>query len=104
MRYRFHTDPGHGWLEVPVEVVRQVGVLDKVSEYSYYSPSRKVLFLEEDCDAPLLNRFLGIERADGSFDQEAYNQHIEEVVYRTEQAPLRGLPRFVGRIREEVLR
>ena len=43
----FHTDPGHGWLEVPVKEVRESGV--PISECSYVK--NDMAYLEEDCDA-----------------------------------------------------
>lgn len=46
----FHTDPGHGWLEVPKELVKQLKV--RVSQFSYQD--RNNYYLEEDCDAPRL--------------------------------------------------
>ena len=47
--YKFHTDPGHGWLEVPQVDLDALGVTDQVSEYSYFRNGQ--VFLEEDCDA-----------------------------------------------------
>jgi hypothetical protein len=50
-QYRFHADPGHGWLEVPVAELAALGIADKVSGYSYLSRDGKTAYLEEDCDA-----------------------------------------------------
>jgi len=47
--YRFHTDPAHGWLEVPLGEVERLAV--EVSACSYVSPDRATVYLEEDCDA-----------------------------------------------------
>jgi hypothetical protein len=49
--YTFHTDPSHGWLEVPIAEVRRLGIADKVSRYSYRKG--KNAYLEEDCDYTL---------------------------------------------------
>jgi hypothetical protein len=49
--YKFFSDPGHGWLEVPVAEVRRLGIADKVSAYSYRKGDNA--YLEEDCDAGL---------------------------------------------------
>lgn len=50
--FTFHTDPGHGWLEVPVPVLLQIGMMP--SEFSGYSYQQgHVVYLEEDCDAPV---------------------------------------------------
>jgi len=47
--YRRFCDPGHSWLEVPVEDVRDLaGVFDEITNFS---PLKKRMFyLEEDCD------------------------------------------------------
>ncbi len=49
--YTFHEDPGHGWLEVPVEELHRLEIYKKITPYSYLSMDGKVAFLEEDCDA-----------------------------------------------------
>ena len=50
--FRFISDPGHGWLEVPVNVLAKLG-LDRTdfSRYSYKSRDGAFVYLEEDCDA-----------------------------------------------------
>jgi hypothetical protein len=48
-RYRFFTDPGHGWLEVPRSEVVASGA--KISSYSYCDPVTDMAYLEEDADA-----------------------------------------------------
>jgi len=44
---RFHSDAGHGWLEVPKHEVQSLGI--KPSRYSYQNNGN--FYLEEDCDA-----------------------------------------------------
>ncbi len=44
--FKFHTDSGHGWLEVPKQEVSSLGV--KPSHYSYQDAAN--FYLEEDCD------------------------------------------------------
>jgi len=46
--YTFHHNPGHGWLELPLQDLRDLDI--KVSKYSYYDDDNA--YLEEDCDAP----------------------------------------------------
>jgi len=46
----FHTDPGHGWLEVLRADLVRFGIADSISQFSY--SMGQVVFLEEDCDAP----------------------------------------------------
>lgn len=49
MKYTYHTDPGHGWIEVPIAELRRLDVADKISPYSYRKGA--TAYLEEDCDA-----------------------------------------------------
>jgi hypothetical protein len=48
MTYRFITDPGHGWLEVPRAELDALGIAHKISPYSYQRDD--MAYLEEDCD------------------------------------------------------
>jgi len=43
----FYTDPGHGWLQVPKHLAKELAI--KPSVYSYQD--REYLYLEEDFDA-----------------------------------------------------
>ena len=45
----FHTDPGHGWLEVPRDDLDTLDIAHRISRYSYERADR--VYLEEDCDA-----------------------------------------------------
>jgi hypothetical protein len=49
--YIFHSDPGHGWLAVKRQELKDLGILNKVSVCSYQKG--QTVYLEEDCDAPL---------------------------------------------------
>ena len=48
MKLKAITDPGHGWLQVPINLLEKINVIDKISEYSYKRGS--YAYLEEDCD------------------------------------------------------
>lgn len=55
LKLTFHEDPGHGWLEVPVDLLRALRLSPgDFSECSFISKADgpKVVFLEEDIDAP----------------------------------------------------
>lgn len=45
-------DPGHAWARVPRKRLIRLGIADKVSVYSYQNKDN--VFLEEDCDLPLM--------------------------------------------------
>jgi hypothetical protein len=49
MKLRFITDPGHGWLEVPMTMIQTLGIASEISHYSYRYGD--MAYLEEDCDA-----------------------------------------------------
>ena len=58
--YEFFEDAGHGWLKVSKSELEKLGILDKISEYSYVMGEN--LYLEEDCD---MNLFLGTKKVLG---------------------------------------
>lgn len=47
----FWSDPGHGWLEVPTAELKELGIENKISSYSYINWEGSKAYLEEDCDA-----------------------------------------------------
>jgi hypothetical protein len=49
MNLTFHTDPAHGWLELPLSLMRELNI--RPSVYSYFDGVNA--YLEEDCDASL---------------------------------------------------
>lgn len=46
----FHSDAGHGWLEVPRKLVKALGIEAEISSFSYQKHG--TVYLEEDSDAP----------------------------------------------------
>ena len=54
--YKFHSDPGHGWLEVSLAEVCRLGILEDITSCSYVDDTFRTLYLEEDCDADLFLR------------------------------------------------
>ena len=56
--YTYHTDNGHGWLEVPVADFQNAGLkMSQVRDYSYATVQgdtyERTLYLEEDCHMSL---------------------------------------------------
>ncbi len=47
--YTFFSDPGHGWIQVPLQEIERLGI--RPSPYSYRDDSYG--YLEEDCDYSL---------------------------------------------------
>jgi len=67
-KYIAHTDGGHGWLAVKRAELVELGILDKVSRYSYQRGD--TVYLEEDCDASLFHHAKGF--ADCSYQETRY--------------------------------
>ena len=47
--FTFHSDPGHGWLQVPREMLTELGIDGEITSFSYESGD--YVYLEEDMDA-----------------------------------------------------
>jgi hypothetical protein len=52
MEFRYISDPGHGWLEVPLSLVDTLGIRSEISHYSFMNGN--MAYLEEDLDAGIL--------------------------------------------------
>ena len=49
-KYRFISDPGHGWIEVPWNEVIELDIFELISSCSYVDRKGAYCYLEEDCD------------------------------------------------------
>lgn len=80
----FFSDPSHGWGRVPRNLLTELGIADRISEFSYQD--QDYVYLEEDCDLPRVISALHAAGLD------------EEIVYtddRTGEArSIRRLPRY----------
>ena len=81
--FTMHTDPGHGWLEVPRGLLDTLGIAGDISAYSYINGA--TAYLEEDCDA---SRFVEAMKAAGQ-EFEIRGHHIDREHW------IRNLQRFV---------
>jgi hypothetical protein len=48
-KFAMHSDPGHGWLEVPYRALVTLGITNQITSYSYRKG--EWAYLEEDLDA-----------------------------------------------------
>ena len=85
MKFTFHTDPSHGWLQVSVQAVKEAGIT--VSAYSY--TDGQYVYLEEDCDAPAYFTALT-----GGFAPDAWGAAIVEK-HTNGESFIRNLPRYI---------
>lgn len=94
MKLKFHSDPGHGWLQVPLSEIQKLGIGKDISHYSYMSRRgpNPLVYLEEDCDAAVL-----VE----AYKKAGESVEFEDIPYN-DRCFIRGLPNFtpanVGRI------
>lgn len=58
--YLFISDPGHGWLKVPKGELKQLGISEKITPYSYMEELHA--YLEEDYDLSLFFEAKGIKK------------------------------------------
>lgn len=77
----FHTDPGHGWLEVTRAQLDALGITAQITPYSYQHRDR--VYLEEDIDAGL---YLQAAKAAG------YRLTIRDKY--ADPSPIRNFPSF----------
>jgi len=81
MILQFNTDVGHGWLTSNTTQLMKLGIYDKVSRYSYINTARANadgsynVYLEEDCDAPLLLNALKERGIDYVIDHIDHNDY-----------------------------
>jgi hypothetical protein len=79
---RMISDPGHGWLEVPVSELARLGIARKISRYSFRKG--RMAYLEEDMDAGTY-----LEALDAAGEP---RPDIVEV--HQDPTPIRGYPQY----------
>ena len=52
----FYSDAGHGWIKISIGKLKELGIIQQISNYSYINNNNA--FLEEDRDAGILLRKL----------------------------------------------
>lgn len=82
MKFKVYADPGHAWCAVKRSFLRQLGLLGKVSSFSYQKGN--TVYLEEDCDLSLLVNELKIREISFEFIEKHTNR----------QSPVRSYDRF----------
>lgn len=80
----FHHDAGHGWYEIPLELVKASGA--KISNYSYKKGD--TAYLEEDCDIMRFMQAIGHTPASCKAEVECIEVHDGD------NSPIRDYARF----------
>lgn len=76
----FHEDPGHGWLQVPMDMIHKLGIASKITGYSYQDKTN--VYLEEDCDLTTLFQALGISFMDESTEEGRKRADLRQYFWR----------------------
>lgn len=79
--FRFIEDPGHGWLEVPVTLLKELGITEQISGYSYLNGA--FAYLEEDVDMAVFLKAMA-----------ARGRTVERVELFQDPTPIRGYPSY----------
>ena len=74
--YKFYCDPGHGWMAVKVQELHELGIMFKISSYSYLRG--KTAYLEEDCDARMI--YSALDFANITYDEDC-GVNIEQQIF-----------------------
>jgi hypothetical protein len=82
--FKFYSDPGHGWLAVKRKLLKDLGILDKVTWHSY--ERGKTVYLEEDVDVGLF--FKAWEAKYGTLPKNREQRYYEY------SAPIRSYDHF----------
>ena len=88
IKYTLISDPGHGWLRVPMLELISLGIADKISTCSYIDQSKQHVYLEEDCDLAIFAKAKGWQA--GLLDE-----HITEVFQ--DPCNIRNMQSFNGK-------
>ena len=82
LKIHVFSDPGHAWARVPLSLLSSLGIIDKITPYSYVKG--KNAYIEEDCDASTLVSALNAAGIDYVFSHSCSNN----------PSAIRNYPRF----------
>jgi hypothetical protein len=86
-----YADPGHSWLKVPRELIRALGIEEKISSCSYQLGD--FAYLEEDCDMSVFFKAL-LKTEDISYN--LIKESVDIVTKHTNrQSKVRTYPNYV---------
>ena len=87
MELNWILDPAHGWLVVPIGELQSLGIVDRISRFSYLHDG--VAYLEEDRDAEVYLQALYSK----GFDPDDFSSRCLSLSH---DAPCRNYPTFRG--------
>lgn len=88
--FKFHSDSGHGWLAVKLTMLKDLGIVDKISKYSYIRG--QTVYLEEDVDARVFHEAYN----------EKYGEYDVETFYYDRRSPIRSYTPFTSDVVDRI--
>lgn len=82
LKLKFYSDPAHGWCAIKLNVLKDLGIIEKISPYSYIRG--KTAYLEEDMDYSTLIQALFDHRINYSLTEK----------YTDKRSPIRSYDNF----------
>lgn len=86
MKINFYSDPSHGWARVPKQLLKYLGIEDKISFYSYMRGD--YAYLEEDCDLSVLTNAMKEKGVLYSFREFVTNKSSKIRSYDSYRSPV----------------
>ena len=80
-RFVFHETPGHGYLEVPLDFLRELEISQLISGYSYMGENaltgKMMVYCEEDCDMGIVCTRMELDGIKFEIDDEYEDEEDE---------------------------
>lgn len=89
--FKYHNDPGHGWLAVKLDLLDELDLIEKISTYSYIKG--KTAYLEEDLDCTTFVREY----------RKRFGDFQEQSLYYDGRCPVRGYNSYSIKLAREIL-
>jgi hypothetical protein len=78
LRMQKHDDPGHGWLQVPIRLLVDLHLVDRISTCSYMYD--KIAYLEEDKDAGTFLHAMKLKYPEIEIDIRTIHSNDESII------------------------
>ena len=81
-RFVFHETPGHGYLEVPLDFLRELEISQLISGYSYMGDNESgetMVYCEEDCDMGIVCTRMELDEIKFEIDDEYEDEEESRV-------------------------
>jgi len=84
--FKFYADSGHGWVAVKRNLLTDLSIQDKITQFSYQKGN--TVYLEAGCDASTFFVAYG--------EKHGYDSFITVVKYINNYSPIRSYERYIN--------